>query len=65
MNNRIVVKTVEKAKNFFLYFLPILSTCFVAQCFRDVIVIIDMFKGEGINCVRVRQRELKWRERDI
>jgi hypothetical protein len=28
-----------------------------------VIVIIDMFKGEGINCVRVRQRELKWRER--
>jgi hypothetical protein len=24
-----------------------------------------MFKGEGINCVRVRQRELKWREREI
>jgi hypothetical protein len=56
MNNRIVVKIVEKAKKNFLYFHSILSTCFGAQYFGDVIVIIDKFKGEGINCVRERQR---------
>jgi hypothetical protein len=56
---------VEKAKKNFLYFHPILSTCFGAQYFGDVIVIIDKFKGEGTNCLRERQRELKWREREI